>query len=133
GNDKLALPGEDAAALRAERHRWYAFYRATSPIMISFIDMAFHAWVQLGRHHRAEAAQRELATRRAQDEWDDGQAEEVEKWKGMLATAPADAGRGLESFAAGCRWLINRWQRLKGLLEKDGTWYGRDREEAIRL
>jgi hypothetical protein len=131
--DSLALPGEDPAELKAELNRWYAFYRARSIIAISCIGWAFHAWVELGRARRCEATFRKKAIHLGQEEWDDAQFEVVEKYRQLMPHAPAQAVDGLTAFAAGCRFLINRWQRLKGLLEKDGTWCPRDRDEAIRL
>jgi hypothetical protein len=131
--EELSLPGEDPAWLRAELNRWYAFYRARSPIAVACIGWAFHAWLRLRRARSSEDASQKLAIHRAEYEWDDAQFDVVEKYKGLLAPAPTEAVRGLEGFAAGCRWLINRWQRHKGSLEKDGTWSPRDRDEVIRL
>jgi hypothetical protein len=131
--EELTLPDEDPAPLRVELNRWYAFYRARSPIAIACIGWAFLAWVRLRRLSRCEEAIQTGAIRKGEEHWDDAQDEVVEKYKRMLATAPAEAIRGLEGFAAGCRWLINRWQRLEGLLEKDGYWGAHDRDEAICL
>jgi hypothetical protein len=131
--EELTLPDEDAVPLRAELNRWYAFYRARSPIAIACIGWAFLAWVRLARLKRCEESLRNSTIRKGEEQWDDAQDEVVEKYKRLLAAAPAEAVRGLEGFAAGCRWMINRWQRLKGLLEKDGCWSAGDRDEAIRL
>src|SRR5262249_11751316 len=67
------------------------------------------------------------------DQWDDQQFAAVERSREALVRIPTDAVRDLESFPGGCRWLINRWQRHKGTLEKYGTWSPRDRDEVIRL
>jgi hypothetical protein len=131
--EALNLADEDPARLRIELDRWYAFYRARSPIAIACVGWAFLAWVRLGRLRRSEESLRTAAIRKAEERWDDAQDQLVEKYKRMLALAPADAVGALEGFAAGCRWMINRWQRLKGLLEKDGYWCAGDRDEAIRL
>jgi hypothetical protein len=40
---------------------------------------------------------------------------------------------GLKRSAAGCRWLIARWEYLEQALAAGGTWYGCDRIEAIQL
>jgi hypothetical protein len=131
--EELTLPGEDPAPLRLELNRWYAFYRARSPIAIACIGWAFHAWVRLGRLRRCEEALHASAICKGQDRWDDAQEDLVRKSRQMLELRPAEVVRGLEGFAAGCRWLINRWQRLRALLDKDGYWCSGDRDEAIRL
>jgi hypothetical protein len=131
--EQLTLLGEDAAALRVELNRWYAFYRARSPIALACVGWAFLAWVRLGRLRDCEAAIQKGAIRKGEEQWDDAQDELIERYQQLLGAAPAEAIRGLEGFAAGNRWLINRWQRLKGLLQKDGYWCDRDRDEAIRL
>ena len=43
------------------------------------------------------------------------------------------AGNALERSAVGLRELIRRWERLAKLLSDEGTWYGSDRLEVIRL
>jgi len=131
--EALALPGEDGTEMRAELNRWFAFYKATSSITIWMIGRAYYTWFQLRRIRRCAAATRERQIHQAQFEWDDAQFEKVREHQRNLAHAPAVALRELQDFAAGCRWMINRWQRLKGLIEKNGTLYGADRDEAIRL
>jgi hypothetical protein len=131
--EALALPGEDRAEMRAELNRWFAFYKATSPITIGTIGRAYFHWSMLRRIRDCAAATRELQIHQAQFEWDDAQFAKVREHKWKLAHAPAVAVRELYGFAAGCRWMINRWQRLRGLIEKNGTLYGADRDEAIRL
>jgi hypothetical protein len=39
----------------------------------------------------------------------------------------------LESTAAGCRWLLDRWAELRGLLDRGQTWQSADKLKAIRL
>jgi hypothetical protein len=45
----------------------------------------------------------------------------------------AKAVLALKRSAAGCRYLIARWEYLERLLAAEGTWYGADRIEAIQL
>jgi hypothetical protein len=53
-----------------------------------------------------------------------------------IADDPDDPARlvlRLESTAAGCRWLLDRWAELRELLEQDLLWQSPDRLKAIRL
>jgi hypothetical protein len=53
-----------------------------------------------------------------------------------IADDPDDPARlvlRLESTAAGCRWLLDRWAELHELLEQDLLWQSPDRLKAIRL
>jgi len=59
------------------------------------------------------------------------QEDEVQRYRAMLATSPGAAILGLKRSALGVRHLIMRWKRLERLLQRDGTWYGGDRNEAI--
>jgi hypothetical protein len=56
-------------------------------------------------------------------------------WSGK-ADEPDDPARllvRLESTAAGCQWLINRWAELGALLHADRPWQSFDKFKAIRL
>jgi hypothetical protein len=129
----VALSGEDGDAMRAELDRWYAFYRATTDIEVTLIDNMYHLATMLRRILRCEAAVQRRMAGRAELDWERFMRERVEKFKERLEIDPAAAVLGLEDSSAGAAWLIFRWQRLKGLLEKDGTWNDGDRDEAIRL
>jgi hypothetical protein len=39
----------------------------------------------------------------------------------------------LEATAAGCRWLLDRWAELRGLLDRGLSWQSPDKLRAIRL
>jgi hypothetical protein len=57
----------------------------------------------------------------------------IERFWRMLDGDPGTPVVGFERSAAGCRWMITRWERLERLLAADGTWYGMDRFETIQL
>ena len=46
---------------------------------------------------------------------------------------PARIVNRLENLAAGCRWLLDRWADLRGVLEQGLNWQAPDRLRAIRL
>ncbi len=67
-------------------------------------------------------------------------------WRGFRVTPrvsgpnslddPIDPGRvvnRLEGMAAGCRWLLDRWADLRGVLDQGLKWQAPDRLRAIRL
>src|SRR5262249_19702619 len=56
-------------------------------------------------------------------------------WSG-LSDDPDDPPRlllHLEASAAGCRWLLDRWAELRGLLDRGLSWQSPDKFRAIRL
>ena len=131
--EALVLPGENGPEMRAELNRWFAFYGATSSVIVWMIVKAFQELVKVRRIRHLAALTRQSDVNWARDEWDNEQDHTVQWQARKLALAPASAVRELQGFAAGCRWLINRWQRLKGRIVRDGTLYGGDRDEAICL
>ena len=52
--------------------------------------------------------------------------------KGEPNTDPAELVAELESSAAGCRWMLEEWAKLRKRAEKN-YWFGPDRLRAIRL
>jgi hypothetical protein len=71
--------------------------------------------------------------REATDRWDAEQDLHLEQLRALLPDDPAAAVRRLKLCAAGCRWLIRRWEDLLGTLLRRGAWAAADRDEAIRL
>ena len=69
--------------------------------------------------------------RTAMFHFDCDQEDEVDRYREMLETEPGRAVVGLKRSALGVRFLIGRWERLLRLLQKEGTLYGNDRNEAI--
>jgi hypothetical protein len=82
---------------------------------------------------RIRAALRADVIRTADLYWEEAQEDVVEGYRRMLDGDPRAAVVGLKRSAAGCRWLIARWEYLEQKLAADGTWYGCDRIEAIQL
>ena len=61
------------------------------------------------------------------------QEDEVIRCTYEASDCVADAMRHMLRSAAGCRWAIDHWEKLKKKLTDDGTWYGIDRVYAIQL
>jgi hypothetical protein len=73
------------------------------------------------------------AVRTADRYYEEAEEDAVEGHRRLLDGDPRAAVVGLKRSAAGCRWLIVRWEYLERKLADDGTLYGGDRIEAIQL
>src|SRR3954469_11171201 len=118
--ESLALPNEDAEALRELNDEWLEDYRPASPGMRAMLDRAVYSTVQLRRCARFHAAAVAEQVRNAEEAWDRRQEVEFERLKTLLRTAPADAMLDLKRSARGCRWLLDAWKGLLETLEQDG-------------
>src|SRR4051812_5566308 len=133
--ESLALPltGEDATTLRDRLREWDDCYRPDTPAERELLEMAVTASAQRRRALAFQAVTLAENITHAQLRWDQQRDQQVETFKALLKPEPAEAVAGLMQTAHGCRWMIARWEDLEELLEKDGTWYGDDRDLAIQL
>jgi hypothetical protein len=129
--EQYALLTESAVDLRERLEEWYDYYQPTSPGECEQLELAVMASIQ---RRRVLGQITELANQRIRTAFFDfncAQENDVERYRAMLATSPGAAILGLKRSALGIRYLVMRWERLESLLERDGTWYGGDRNEAI--
>ena len=131
--DVLALPNEDPAALAARTQAWNEYYQPQSPAAQHLLNECVRATVLADRCHTHHHAMLARQVREAADRWDAEQDLHLERLRALLPEDPAAAARRLKLCAAGCRWLIRRWEDLLGTLLRRGAWSGPDRDEAIRL
>ncbi len=103
--------------------------------------------VRFGRLDRDEAEADEVEDQTRRLFWDPrGPIALYPHWRGFRVTPrvsgpnslddpinPARIVNRLENLAAGCRWLLDRWADLRGLLEQGLNWQAPDRLRAIRL
>jgi hypothetical protein len=82
---------------------------------------------------RVRAALRDEAVRMADRYYEEAEEDAIDGFRRMLDGDPWAAVVGLKRSAAGCRWLIARWEHMEQALAAGGTWYGCDRIEAIQL
>jgi len=129
--EEYALLTESASDLRERLDEWYDFYEPTTPGECELLELAVMSSVQRRRvlGQLTELVNQKIRT--AFFDFDCAQEDEVERYRAMLATSPGAAILGLKRSALGLRHLIMRWERLERLLQRDGTWYGGDRNEAI--
>jgi hypothetical protein len=97
------------------------------------IDQALQAEQDRDECVRVRATLRAEVVRMADRYWEEAEEDAVDGYRRMLDGDPWAAVVGLKRSAAGCRWLIARWDHLEQALAAGGTWYGGDRIEAIQL
>lgn len=158
----VVLPGEDPAVLDARVADWKADLKPAGPFEDYLVERAAHfSWV-LDRSDRTLAVRIADQVRKADDDRARWEADEIAALSaalfrdphGPLALYPhpgkdalriswpkelpdpldpaAIVGR-LESFAAGCRWLLDRWADLREILDDGRKWQGPDRFRCVRL
>jgi len=131
--EKLALPGEDAPLLEAEFRRWFDAYQPMTPVEGELIERMVIASFQRKRIDIARTAivaeQMRCAEFLIVKAFDD----RLPVLKAVIDEQAATVVQELRGSAAGCRWMISRWERLLEVLHQDGTWLGDDRNEAIQL
>jgi hypothetical protein len=71
--------------------------------------------------------------RTARIRYDQAAEDSLQKAIDLLHCHPAKGVHEIKRSALGCRWLLMRYRRLKGLLERDQTLLGNDRSEMIML
>src|SRR5262249_38273347 len=126
-----ALLTESAPELEARLDRWHQFYRPATPAEAELLDLMVLASTQFRRTAAALTETLNHRVRSAVFRFDCDQEDDVRRYRDMLESAPGAAIVGLKRSALGCRFLAGRWERLLGLLDEEGTWYGNDRDEAI--
>jgi hypothetical protein len=112
---------------------WTRFFDPVSPIERGLIQQAAQAEQDRDECVRVRATLRAEAVRTADRYYEEAEEDAVEGYRRMLDGDPRAAVVGLKRSAAGCRWLIGRWEYLENQLAADGTWFGCDRIEAIQL
>jgi hypothetical protein len=147
----LILPGEDDAAFLARLEAWRADVRPRNSLEDALVEQAARFSWQVDRADRVQAVYLTERIRLAGDE-------EVRRRDGEAADAAAIGQRltlggnrmampihpdapdhperllgSLESTAAGCRWLLDRWSGLRESLERNLCWRPEERLVAVRL
>jgi hypothetical protein len=129
----VPLPNEDPKAIEARAREWHDYYRPESPAARHLADECAHATVLADRCRRALTAALAEQVRAAVGDWDARQEDEVAALAARLPGDPAAAVRKLKRTAAGCRWLIERWEALAEELARYHVWCEPERMLATRL
>jgi hypothetical protein len=116
------------------RHEeWTHFFDPASPLERGLIEHIVQAEEDRNECVRVRATLRADAIRMADRYYEEAEEDAIDCFRRMLDGDAWTAVVGLKRSAAGCRWLIARWEHLAQALAARGTWYGCDRIEAIQL
>jgi hypothetical protein len=129
----LPLPNEDPAKVAEREAAWNDYYQPQSPAAQHLVTECVRATLLADRCHAFHAAALSKQVREAPAKWDAEQDDAVTNLTALLPNDPAEAVRLLKQSAAGCRWLLGRWERLADAFTAHGWWAAEDRDEALRL
>jgi hypothetical protein len=118
---------------QAEFERWFGWYQPRDFCECFLVEMSVNNSIRRRLLVRGENALTEMKAEQAEREWDAEQEAEVERLSATLKADPAAAMDGLNGSAAGCRWVIGRWQGLEQMRERNGYWTTCERDQAIEL
>ena len=154
----LDLPGDDPGAAAAERAMWVGHY-GSDPGRAALAETACRAAQNLRRLDRAERADAAARARTAADDLmrqkedraielgrrllhdpicrttpevpnDPVNRAKLDAW---FAEDPSTLVAELCSFAEGVDWMIDRWDHLVGLLDREGFWHYDAKFQAVRM
>ena len=155
---QAVLPNEDPDAYIAAKAAWIDTLLPSDTIELALVERAVIADWRLGRCVRAERARLASRVRHAAEQHDlerfkraeelghqliydplnrchvpAGDPETLRKlliWRG---NNPAAIVREMQGFKEGVDWMIARWLRIGGILQREGFWHYSEKFEAIRL
>ncbi len=131
--DALPIPGEDPALAQSRTDAWNEYYAPQSPASQHLVNECVRATLQADRVANCHAVAIAAHMKEARASWYDRQEKAATEQGARLRTNPADAYAQLVSTAAGCRWLIARWERLEHALQTYGRWKHGEAAIAVRM
>ena len=156
--EQLILPNEDPEILQTVVDGWIDALQPADAAEAALVERAAMADWRLKRCVRAERARLAARVRHAATEHDFARFQRAEELGLQLMydplnrcivppvdpdtlrrlaiwrqNNPAVIVRQLESFSEGVAWMINRWERLAGILAREGFWHYPEKYESIRL
>jgi hypothetical protein len=131
--ESFALLTEAVPDLQERYQEWFAHYQPASTGERELLEIAVQSSID---RRRVLAALNEIVNdqiRTAIFRFDIAEEDEVQRCRDMMPTQPDLAMLYLMRSALGCRFIIERLERLLKLLSEEGTLYGNDRNESINL
>jgi hypothetical protein len=132
-SDAAALPNEDPAVAEARNRSWNEFYDPRSPEEQHLANECVRVTLLSDRaaaYNHANVSQQVFDADLA---WENARCDAVQDNISRLKDDPVDTRAALVETAAGCRWLVLRWEALLDSLNDDGKWNRSERSEAVRL
>ena len=156
--EHLVLPNEDSNAFETRKTAWFDDLQPADITERALVERAAIAEWRLQRCVLAEQARLASRVRHAAEEHDLQQFRRAEELGGRLIHDPLNRCivppldprtqdkleiwrqnnppailRELQGFRDGVEWMIDRWLRLGGILEREGFWHYPEKFEAIKL
>jgi hypothetical protein len=131
--ETFALLTEAVPDLQERYEEWFADYQPASPGERELLEIAVQSSIE---RRRTLAALNELVNdqiRTAIFRFNIAEEDQVQRCRDMTRMRPDLAMLYLMRSALGCRFIIERLERLLKLLSEEGTLYGNDRNESINL
>jgi hypothetical protein len=122
----VALPKEMEAAVAAKVEAFVAALKPTDEAQLGLAHSAALASTRLDHCRRQDFANLAQRQRHAISDWDDRREAEVLEIVKTFKADPASAVRALKRTAAGCDWLLARWDLLAMQIEWRGCPYSED-------
>jgi hypothetical protein len=127
----IAILSEQVGDLTAKLQEWFDFYKPASPGERELCETAFVGSLQKKRVLETQASKINTNMSNARVNYDRDQEDSLERARELFKTNPALAMLHIKRLAIGCRWLLGRFRRLSGILQRDGYLAGNDRNELI--
>ncbi len=131
--DVLPIPGEDPTIAAVRGAAWHTYYQPQSPAAHHLVNECARATLRADRLDQFEAAAVAHQRNQARLDFLARQSNAAALQAARLSDHPAEAHAQLLRTAAGCRYLIERWEHLKSTLKAHDSWKNREATEAVRL
>ncbi len=126
-------PESEAAALAARITDLEHDLQPADPLERSLVVLTARSSFQADRCYHLENAERSRLAERAALCWDDDRVREAEDLGATLHRNPSRVVSHLKATTQGCRWLIDRWQRLADVVRAEGEIKDARRSLALDL
>jgi hypothetical protein len=131
--ERLAIHGEDPRVLRKRLEAAMAEHSVTGGADAAIVAQAVMAEIEIERLQRLRATVRTEQQRQARVRFERACEDEVARLRRSFNESPARAVRALRRSYGGVTFLMERWENLARMFERDQTLYGAERIEAVQL
>ena len=129
----VVLPAEESAAVTERNAQWHSSLKPWSVSETWFAEQVVVLSIRIERCQDHENALRIGLAERAATTWDADRKLAIEILAEGLSRKPAKVAQQLRACAHGCDWMIDRWNRLRAVLEFKGSWSAAQAALALDL